>query len=50
MSSVLLLDNAAAMLVSKVAFTEWTTPHALSLTINPTVAAQMIGLEAGFSE
>lgn len=45
-----ILDSAAAMLVTKVAYSAWTTPQALSLTINPTAAGQLIGLEAGYCE
>jgi len=45
-----LVDNAAAVLVTKVAFTDWANAQALSLTITPTAAALLIGLEAGYAE
>lgn len=45
-----LVDNAAAVLVTKVAFSGWNTPQLLSLTVNPTAAAMLIGLEAGYAE
>lgn len=45
-----IVDNAAAVLVTKVAFTGWANSQALSLTITPTAAAILIGLEAGYAE
>ena len=45
-----ILDNAVAMLVTKVAFSDWLNPQALSLTVKPTAAGQVIGLDAGYSE
>ena len=45
-----LVDNAAAILITKVAFSDWANPQALSLTINPTAAGQLIGLEGGYAE
>ena len=45
-----IVDTAAAILITKVAFSDWSNPQALSLTINPTAAGQLLGLEAGFGE
>ena len=45
-----MVDNAAAVLVTKVVFTDWANAQALSLTVTPTAAAQLIGLEAGYAE